>query len=82
MRRMLLLMTVAATMALMMAISGVAVAQGGDVCVSNKGETKVQKGDSSCFSDATSHAVATNGSQAGAVDDSKANAHNGEDVTC
>jgi hypothetical protein len=50
--------------------------------VSNKCETKVQKGTSSCLSDATSHAVATKDSNAVALDDSKANAHNGEDVTC
>jgi hypothetical protein len=67
MKRILVLLTVAAMMALMMAVSGVAAAQGGDVCVSNKGETKVQKGDSTCSSDATSHAVATKGSSATAI---------------
>jgi hypothetical protein len=53
MKRILVLLTVTAMMALMMTVSGVAAAQGGaDVCVSNKGETKVQKGDSECGSDA------------------------------
>jgi hypothetical protein len=56
-RILMLLMT-----ALMMTVSGVALAQGADVGVSNKGETKVQKGDSTCSSDATSHAVAHNDS--------------------
>jgi hypothetical protein len=60
MRRMLLLMTVGAMLAaLMITLSGVALAQGGDVCVSNKGDSKVDKGDSTCSSDSTSHAVAT-----------------------
>src|SRR5215208_7918638 len=50
--------------------------QGGDVCVSNKGETKVDKGTSSCSSDSTSHAVAHKGSEAHATDNSKATAKN------
>ena len=69
-------------MALMMAVSGVAAAQGGDVCVSNKGETKVQKGESSCNSDSTSHAVATNDSSTSAVGGCNTTAHNGENMGC
>jgi hypothetical protein len=46
-----------------------------------QGRDQGPKGTSSCFSDATSHAVATNNSQAVAVDDSKANAHNGSSAT-
>ena len=65
MRRFLVLLTVAAMMlAVMMALSGVAQAQGGDVCVSLQGETTVQMGTSTCTSDATSHAVAVNDSEA------------------
>jgi len=67
--KMLTVVVCAVMMAAMMAISGVALAQGGpDVCVSNKGETKVQKGDSTCSSDSTSHAVATKDSNTIAVD--------------
>ena len=60
---------VAATTAVLMiaisvAISGAAFAQGGDVCVSVKGDTKVQKGDAACLSDPSSKAVAVNGSAA------------------
>ncbi len=81
--RWLLLATLAALVVGMMAVSGVALAQGGaDVCVSNKGQTKVQKGDSTCFSDATSHAVAHKDSDATAIGDSKAKAKNGERVNC
>jgi hypothetical protein len=81
--RWLMLATLAALVVGMMAVCGVALAQGGaDVCVSNKGETKVQKGDSTCFSDSTSHAVATNDSDATAIGDSnKANAHNDSSAT-
>jgi len=81
---MLLLMTAGAIWAaLMMTLFGVALAQGGaDVCVSNKGETKVQKGDSTCSSGATSHAVATKDSSATSVGfDNKASATNGSDAT-
>ena len=43
---------VAAMMALMLALSGAALAQeapgGGDVCVSIKGDTKVDKGETTC----------------------------------
>jgi hypothetical protein len=75
--KMLTVVVSAAIMVAMLAMSGVALAKGGaDVCVSNKGETKVDKGDSSCFSDSTSHAVATKDSNAVAVEDSKAQAHN------
>jgi hypothetical protein len=44
-RRVSVVLAAVLLMALMMAVSGVAAAQGGDVCVSNKGETKVQKGE-------------------------------------
>jgi hypothetical protein len=71
-RKMLTVVVSAVMMAAMMAISGVALAQGADVCVSNKGETKVQKGASSCSSDSTSHAVAHKDSSATATDNSKA----------
>jgi hypothetical protein len=58
-RKMLTVVVSAAIMAAMMAMSGVALAQSGpDVCVSNKDDTKVDKGDSTCSSDSTSHAVA------------------------
>src|SRR5919107_50733 len=78
MKRILVLLTVGAMIASIMALfSGVALAQGGaDVCVSNKGETKVDKGDSTCSSDSTSHAVAHNDSQASADDNSQAKANN------
>ena len=54
--RWLMLATLATLVVGMMALSGAALAQGADVCVSNKGETKVDKGDSTCSSDSTSHA--------------------------
>ena len=76
MRRILVLLTVAMMAAVMLSVSGVALAQGGDVCVSIKGDEKVDKGDSECFSDETSKAVATKDSAAVAVDNSKAIAHN------
>ena len=71
MKRMILLATVGAMLAAMMSIPGAALADA-DVCVGNKGETKVDKGDSTCSSDETSHAVARNGSSATATDDSRA----------
>ena len=78
----LFLLTVVALMVVMVALSGAALAQGGaDVCVSNKGENKVQKGDSTCVSGPTSHAVATNDSCATAVG-TNAKAKNGERVNC
>jgi hypothetical protein len=63
--------------AAMMAVSGAALAQSGggaDVCVSIKGETKVDKGESICFSDSTSHAVAVHGGYVDALLDSHATA--------
>jgi D-arabinose 5-phosphate isomerase GutQ len=75
-QRIILLVTVGLCLAAMMALSGVALAQGGDVCVSIKGETKVDKGDSTCSSDSTSHAVAHNDSLAVANTDSQAQANN------
>jgi type 1 fimbria pilin len=75
MKRIMLLVTVAAMMAAMLALSGAALAQG-DVCVSIKGETPVDKGDSECFSDTTSQAVAVNDSDALAINDSNAVAVN------
>jgi hypothetical protein len=78
MRRMLLLMTLGAMMAaLMMTLSGVALAQGGaDVCVSIKGEEKVDKGGSTCSSEDASKAVAVNSSDAIALNDATAVALN------
>jgi len=81
-RRILFLLTVVALMVVMVALSGATLAQGGDVCVSNKGQTKVQKGTSSCSSDATSHAVATNDSTALAGGNCTAKAQNGELESC
>ena len=90
-------------LAAMLALSGPALTQdapggGPDVCVSNKGEIKVDKGDSRCLSDPTSHAVAVhdsvavaqydsharavNQSTAGALEDCTARAHNGEVERC
>ncbi|HEV2123529.1 MAG TPA: hypothetical protein VGW38_12235, partial [Chloroflexota bacterium] len=70
----------AVMLAMMVALSGAALAQPGgaaDVCVSIKGDTKVDKGESECFSDETSKAVAVNNSLARAFfDDSKAHAVN------
>ena len=75
-KRILVLLTVAAMMALMMALSDAALAQP-DVCVSVKGgEEKVQKGTSTCFSDSTSQSVAVNGSTSLALDSSTAVAVN------
>src|ERR671911_1223837 len=64
MKRIMFLLAATAMMAAMIAIPGVALAQGGDVCVSLQGETTVQMGTSTCTSDATSHAVAVNDSEA------------------
>ena len=77
-RRILFLWTVVALMVVMVALSGAALGQGrADVCVSNKGENKVDKGASICSApDSSSHAVATNNSTALAANDSSANAHN------
>ena len=76
--RMRLMVTVALMLALTLAVSGTALAQpgGGDVCVSIKGDTKVDRGESECFSDPTSKAVVVNDSLAFAVDDSRAGATN------
>jgi hypothetical protein len=49
MKRISSVIAVMALMAAMVVASAVpALAQGGDVCVSNKGAEKVQKGDSTC----------------------------------
>jgi hypothetical protein len=56
--------------------AGAALAQGGDVCVSNKGDLKVSEGTSSCQADPDSQAVAVNESDAVAFDDSRAMAVN------
>ena len=79
MKKRIVLLTVAAMMALMMAMSGVALAQA-DVCVSIKGETKAQKGNSVCESDTTSRAIAIKDSQANADFGSDAKAINGSDA--
>ena len=76
MKRIMLMVTVALMLGLMVALSGAALAQGADVCVSIKGETKVQKGESFCQSDETSRAVAVNAMYAVALGDSKAVAVN------
>ncbi len=80
MERIILLVTVALVMAATVALSGAALAQPGgaaDVCVSIKGDTKVDRGDSFCSSDSTSKAVATtNDSFTFANDDSHARANN------
>jgi hypothetical protein len=80
MRRILLVLTVAAMLAVMMSLSGVALAQGCDVCVSIKGELKVNSegGTSTCSSQpgTQSRAVAVNGSTAHASGDSTALAIN------
>ena len=65
--------------AMLMALAGAALAQPGggpDVCVSIKGDTKVDKGESTCFSNSTSKAVAVKGSYAVAYRDSRAHAVN------
>jgi hypothetical protein len=64
---MMMLVTVAAMMAaLLMALSGAALAQeargGGDVCVSDRGETLIDIGASSCYTGPASQAVAVNDS--------------------
>src|ERR687897_161712 len=76
MKRIMVLLAATAMLAAMMAIPGVALAQGGDVCVSIKGDEKAQKGSSTCFSDSTSQAVAVNDSEAIAGLNSKATAIN------
>ena len=74
----MMLVTVAAMIqvALLMALSGAALAQedrgGADVCVSDRGETLIDIGTSNCFSDPTSQAVAVNDSEAIAGSDSEA----------
>jgi hypothetical protein len=74
-RRTIFLVTVALMMSVtMMALSGVALAQSGDVCVRVKGETKVDRGESTCGSSNTSHAVAFNDSKETATNDSIASA--------
>ena len=75
MKRIIMLVTMALMLAFAMALSGVALAQGGaDVCLSNKGDVKVQKGTSTCSPDSTSRAVALKGSTAIAVENSTARA--------
>jgi uncharacterized protein (DUF2141 family) len=73
-KRILVLLTVAAMMALMMVLSEAALAKG-DPCVSINGDYKVQKG-SICFSDTTSQAVAVNSSNSLALNSSTAVAVN------
>jgi hypothetical protein len=88
-RIMLLMVSVALMLGLMVALSGAALAQGADVCVSIKGETKVDRGESTYGSSDTSHAVAFDDSKATATNNSfaeafdcTATAHNGEGETC
>src|SRR5918995_911331 len=81
MKRILVLMTATAMMAAMIAIPGVALAQGGDVCFIKNGETKVQKGTtSSCTTDSTSTAFALKDSDATAFSGSKARAIKGSEA--
>src|SRR5918994_7954314 len=80
MKRIMVLLAATAMMAAMLAIPGVALAQGGDVCVSNKGDTKVQTGSSTCFSDSTSQAVAVGDNTAFATQNSKARALKNSDA--
>src|SRR5918994_1416760 len=81
MKRILVLMTATAMLAAMIAIPGVALAQGGDVCFIKNGETKVQKGTtSSCTTDSTSTAFALKDSDATAFSGSKARAIKGSEA--
>src|ERR687897_392815 len=80
MKRIMFLLAATAMLAAMIAIPGVALAQDGDVCVSNKGDTKVQTGSSTCFSDSTSQAVAVDDSFAQAQDNSQAAATDGSEA--
>ena len=79
-RRISVLLAMAVMLALMVGLSGAALAQPGgggpDVCVSIKGDTKVDKGESGCRSDETSKAVAVNDSYANAIFGSDATAVN------
>ena len=74
-KRILLLLTVTAMLALMMALSEAALAEA-DVCVSIKGDPKVDKGESTCVSDPDARAVAVNGSEAIALNNTTAVAVN------
>ena len=74
-KRILVLLAVAAMMALMMALSEAALAEA-DVCVSIKGDTKVDEGASSCVSFPDSRAVAVNDSDAIALNNATAVAVN------
>ena len=74
-KRILVLLTLTAMMALMMALSEAALAQA-DVCVSIKGEEKVDKGGSTCSSEDASKAVAVNSSDAIALNNTTAVAVN------
>jgi len=74
-KRILVLLTLTAMMALMMALSEAALAQA-DVCVSIQGDPKVDQGDSTCFSEETSKAVAVNSSDAIALNNTTAVAVN------
>ena len=86
MRRLMVLVTVSAMMAAMIALSGAALAQprgGDDVCVSHEGETIYDNGASDCPSRPNSTAVAINNSFAFADDDGQAVAvdHSAADAT-
>ena len=74
-KRILLLLAVAAMIALMMALSEAALAEA-DVCVSIKGDPKVDQGGSTCSSVDTSKAVAVNSSDAIALNNATAVAVN------
>src|SRR5918993_5945796 len=81
MKRILVLLSATAMMVAMMAMSGVALAQGGDVCFIKNGEPKVQKGTTStCTTDSTSTAFALKDSDATAFSGSKARAIKGSEA--
>jgi hypothetical protein len=80
-RKLTILVATALLLAMTVAFSGVAQAQGrADVCLSKNGTTIVQKGTSGCISDSTSQALAVNGSSALALNDSDAKAINGSEA--
>jgi hypothetical protein len=74
-KRILVMLAVTAMLALMMVLSEAALAEA-DVCVSIKGEEKVDKGGSTCSSEDASKAVAVNSSDAIALNDATAVAVN------
>ena len=81
MRRIMVLLAATAMLVSMMAMPGVALAQGADVCVSIKGgDPKVDKGDSTCDSVGNTRAVAINDSDAISIGSGTALAINESDA--